>query len=253
MRRAFEVRRRFQSARAERGQTGMDRGQTDTDRGQTGLPALAIALLVLTVATGLGLAVADGALASAERDADESRVASSLAARIVGVDSTLTERENVLNGTRLDRFDANELEQSFPVSAGYDVRIRVNESVVAETGDASGGSSFRRLVVVERTQRRTLQPDLGFDRVVTLPRRTSRATLNISPPQDTTVTTVRANDRVILHDADGLAGEFAVALSRFETTAFRFTAVGPLPAGSVTVRYPAPRTTKTTLVVTVDG
>jgi len=223
------------------------------NRAQTGLPALAIALLVLTVLTGLGLAVADGALTSAERNADERRVATSLADRLVAAESPLTERANVLNATRLNRLDASGVERSFPVADGRNFRLRVNGSTVATTGGVGGGATFRRLVVVERQQTRTLQPDLGSTRAITLPRRTTKATVDVSPPPNTTVTTVRANDRVLLRNTSGLAGQFEVALSRFETTRFRFESTGSLPAGSVTITYAAPETTKTSLVVTVDG
>ncbi len=230
-------------------------GESDPlrNRGQTALPALAVALLVLTTVTALGLAVADGALAGAERDASERRLASSLAERIVSVESPLTERANVLNASRVDRLDGAELERSFPAVDGYAVRVVVDGSTAAEVGDPAGGTTFRRLAVVEAGQTRTVRPTLGFDRVVTLPRRTGRASVRIDPPADATVTTVRANERVVLRNRTGLNGEFDVSLSRYATAEFRFEATGRLPAGSVTVRYRAPRTTKTTVVVTVDG
>lgn len=223
------------------------------NRAQTGLPALAIALLVLTVLTGLGLAIADGALVSGERNADERRVATSLAERLVADGSPLTERANVLNATRLERLDASGVERSFPVADGRSFRIRVNESSVAATGEVSDGTTFRRLVVVERQQTRTLQPDLGRNRAITLPRRTTTATVDLSPPANTTLTTVRADDRVLLRNTSGLSGRFEVALSRFETTQLRFEGAGSLHEGNVSITYRAPETTKTTLVVTVDG
>lgn len=223
-----------------------------TGRGQTGLPALAVALLLLTVVTGLGLAIADGALASAQRDAGERRVATSLAERLVTDDAPLTERPNVLNGTRLDRLNGTRLERTYPVVDGYDVRVRANGSTVATTGDATGGTTFRRLVVVERDQMRTIQPDLGRGRTVSLPRRTERMVLDVTPSANATVTSVRANDRVVLRDPDGLSGRFRVDLSRFETTELTLGGTGRLSSGNVTIDYPAARTTKTTLAVTVD-
>ncbi|SFR90965.1 hypothetical protein SAMN05216559_0860 [Halomicrobium zhouii] len=223
------------------------------NRAQTGLPALAIALLVLTVLTGLGLAIADGALASADRNADERRVASSLAERFVAAESPLTERANVLNATRLRRLDASGVERSFPVADGRSFRLRANGTTVATTDDVEDGTTFRRLVVAERQQTRTLRPDLRPNRAITLPRRTTKATVDLSPPANTTLTTVRANDRVLLRNTSGLSGRFEVALSRFETTRLRFEGAGSLPEGSVTITYRAPETTKTTLVVTVDG
>lgn len=224
------------------------------NRGQTSLPALAIALLVLTVVTGLGLAIADGALASAERNADERRVASSLAQRLVASDSPLTERTNVLNHTRLNRLDGTRLRSLFPVADGtHDVLVRANETTVASTGAVSRGTTFRRLVVVEDEQNRTLRPALGRQRTVTLPRRTRGARLDITPPADATVTTVRANDRVLLRNSSGLSGQFDVDLSWFETTELRFQGTGQLPSGAITISYRTPETTKTSLVVTVDG
>jgi hypothetical protein len=223
------------------------------NRAQTGLPSLAIALLLLTVVTGVGLAVADGALASAERDAGERRVATSLAERLVAAQSPLTDRENVLNATRIERLDGAGVESAFPVADGHRVRIRANATTVAETGDVSRGTTFRRLVLVERRQSRTLQPALGDSSSVTLPRRTAEAMLELTPPANTSVTAVRANDRVLLRNVGGLSGQFQLDLSRFETTELRFVRTGSLPAGSVTIEYPAPETTKTTLEVTVDG
>jgi len=223
------------------------------NRAQTGLPALAIALLVMTVFTGLGLGIADGALVSAERNADERHVATSLAEWLVAAESPLTERANVFNATRLARLDASGVARSFPVADGRSFRLRVNESTVAATGDVRGGTTFRRLVVVERQQTRTIQPDFGLNRAITLPRRTTKATVALSPPTNTTVTAVRANDRVLLRNASGLSGQFEVALSRFETTQLRFQGGGSLPAGSVEITYAAPETAKTSLVVKVDG
>jgi len=234
-----------------------DRAGTATrrerERAQTSLPALAIALLLLTVVTGLGMAMADGALVGADRNAEGQRVASSLAERMVAGDSPLTNRANVLNGSELDSLDGRNLTRRFPMADDYPVQVRANGAVVAATGDVDRGARFRRLVVVERTENRTIRPAIGSGESVTLPRRTGRATLTLTPPAGTTVRTVRANDRVVLHNTSGLAGEFTVNLSRLETTKLRFDATGPLPDGSLVVAFRSPRTTKTTLEVTVDG
>lgn len=224
-----------------------------SSRAQTSLPALAIALLLLSVVAGLGLAMGDGALAAAERDAEDRRVATSLADRFVAPDAPTTYRRNVLNATAIDRLDGDVLRRSFPVSADAEaVRVRLNGSTAVTTGDPHSGTTIQRLVVVERRTDRSLTPDLGRKRTVTLPRRAGEATLTIAPPSGATVTTVRANDRVVLRDADGLDGTFDVELSRFETTRLSFEGPGSLPSGSVVVEYAPPQTRRATLAVTVD-
>ncbi|MFC6836760.1 DUF7263 family protein [Halomarina ordinaria] len=219
-------------------------------RGQANLPALAVALLVLTTTAGLALVVADGAFAGAERDATERHVAVALSERLVAADSPLSDRKNVLDDAALRALDAESLDESFPVVRGRDVRLRVDGETVVERGDPTGGATVRRVVVVRERQSVTL-PATGDD-AVTLPRRSPRATLTLDPPGGTTVETVRANGRVVLHDPAGLAGTHDVSLSRFETTRLRFAAEGPLPPPSVEVTYYPARTTKAELVVTVD-
>lgn len=225
-----------------------------SDRAQTSLPPLAVALLVLATVTGLGLAVGDGALTAADRDPADRRVASSLADRLVAPDAPTTYRSNVLNGSVIDELDDETLSTWFPASIDVeDVAVRVNDSTVASTGDASGGVTIRRLVVVERRDDRTLTPALGRTRTLTLPRRAGAATLSLEPPSGAEITTVHADERVVLHDPDGLNGTFDVELSRYETTTLAFEGAGSLPTGSVTIEYAPPRTTRTELVVTADA
>ncbi|MFC7156311.1 hypothetical protein ACFQPA_12745 [Halomarina halobia] len=220
-------------------------------RGQANLPALAVALLVLTTTTSLGLLVADGAFAGAGRDPAERRAAVALGERLVSAESPLTARPNVLRSRNLSALDAARLDEAFPVAKGRDVRLRVGGETVVQRGDPTGGTTVRRIVLVQRRQSVTLPATAGD--AVTLPRRSPRATLLLRPPEGTTVRTVRANGRVVLHDPSGLEGRFDIALSRFETTRLRFEHDGPLPRGSARVAYYPARTTKAELVVTVDG
>ncbi|WP_226012194.1 DUF7263 family protein [Halomicrobium salinisoli] len=230
---------------------GSDRRERHVSRAQTSLPSIALALLVLTTTTGLCLALADGAIGAADRDAGERRAATSLAAALVDADSPLTDRANVLNGTRLAAFDEAELSGDYPVADEWDVTVRVGERTAASTGGATGGTTARRLVSVTDREVRTVDPTMGWGRRVTLPRRSAAATVELRPG-DATVETVRANDRVVLHDPDGLNGTYDVALSRFETTTFRLEAEGELGPDAVAIEYEAMRTRKTTLTVTVD-
>ncbi|MFC5970927.1 hypothetical protein ACFPYI_06235 [Halomarina salina] len=224
---------------------------TSPSRGQANLPALAVALLLVTTATGLGLAMADGAFASADRDPRERHVAVSLSERLVAADGPLTTRGNTLNRSRVANLTADRLADWYPVADGSDVRLRLDGETVVERGDPTGGTTIRRVVLLERRSATTLSDVPGDS--VTLPRRTPRVTLVVDPPAATTVTTVRANDRVVLHDPSGLDGTYEVSLSRFETTTLAYEHTGPLPRGSVEVTYYPARTTKAELVVTVDG
>jgi hypothetical protein len=224
-----------------------------TDRGQASLPPLAIALLSLTGATVLALTLASGALAGADRAPDERRTAVALADRLVAADSQLTERANVLDRTRLEAFDGEQLVDDFPVTDGADVEVRVGDDVVARTSETVRGGTIRRLVLVAETDERTVSPSLGFADAVTLPRRTDHLELSLAPAPDTRIETVRANHRVVLHDPDGLRGSFDVSLSARQNTRLAFEANRSLADGSVSLTIPVERTTKATLAVTVDA
>lgn len=222
-------------------------------RGQTTLPALAVALVVLTALTGLSLSMADAAIAGADRTPDERRAATAVATHLVSPAGPLADRENVLNQTRVDSFDGTELERVASPAGEYAVTVTLGERTIARTGDPRGGTTVRRIVLVERRSRETVRPDLRDASTVTLPRRASEATVRLDPPDGTTVWTVGANDRVLLHNESGLEGRFDVALVPYETTTVRFRFVGQLHPSNVTISYDAPRTTKTTLAVTVDA
>ncbi|EMA19196.1 DUF7263 family protein [Haloarcula argentinensis] len=221
-------------------------------RAQTSLPALGVALVLLTVVTGLGVAMADTAIAGADRTPDERRVAATIADRLVAADGPLAARSNVLNQSRVDDFDQSALEQNAPPASEYAVSIELADEEIARSGTVHDGTRISRLVVVESRESRTLTPDLATTDAVTLPRRSARATVTIDPPSGTTVWTVRANDRVVLHNRSGLDGSYEVSLVPYETTELRFQRAGRLESGNVTIGYDAPQSTKETLVVTVD-
>jgi hypothetical protein len=220
-------------------------------RGQVNLPALAVALLVVTTTAGLAFALADDAFASSTRDTDAAS-ATMLSERLVSERSPLTTRANVLNRSVVEAFDADALTRSFSVATAAAVRIRLDGETVAERGDPRGGAAVERVVLLDRREQVTLEPTLATNRV-TLPRRTPAATLRLDPPNGTTVSTVRANDRIVLHDPEGLDGAYDLGLSRYATVTLSFDAEGPLREGDATVTYRASETTKATLEVTVDG
>jgi hypothetical protein len=225
-------------------------------RAQANLPALGVALLVVSAAVGVGLAVTDGAFAGATRESGERRTTVALSERLVSAESPLTLRRNVLNRSGMEALDAATLRERFPVAEGVEFRVRLDGETVAAAGDATGGVTMRRVVLVSERQTVGLTPAFtGANATVTLPRRAGAATLTIDPAANATVRTVRANGRVVLHDPGGLAGSYRVRLSRLETTRLRFeTADGDaLGAGDVTVTYAPRETAKATLEVTVDA
>ncbi|MBV0923880.1 hypothetical protein KTS45_06655 [Halomicroarcula limicola] len=226
------------------------KGLKTTVRAQSTLPAVAVALVLLTVVTALGLGMADAAIAGADRTPDERRTAAATAALLVDADGPLADRANVLNRSRVAAFDEAALRAAVPPAREYAVSVELAGESLARSGDPVGGTTIRRLVLVERSGRETLSPDGS---TVTLPRRTDGATVTIAPTGGATVRTVRAGDRVLLHNDSGLRGTFAVELVPYEPTRLRFETVGALSDGDVTVTYDAPQATKATLVVTVDG
>lgn len=217
-----------------------------TVRGQANLAALAVALVALVSATTLGVVVADGALADADRDPITRRAATTVADRFVSAEAT-TVRPNVVDGNVLPSFTAARLDSLAPPVEGRDVRVRVGERVVVERGDPTGGSTVSRVVLVASGTERTRRFSVTDGSEFTLPRRSTRVDLQFDA--DSSVTTVRANDRVVLHDPDGLDDTRSVRLSRYETTTLAFSG----GSGEVTVTSYPRQTRKAMLEVTVDG
>lgn len=226
----------------------------DCPRGQASLPALALALLVLSSVTVLSLAVADGALSAADREPGERHAASSVADRLVDGGGPFSVRQNVLNGSALDDLNASVLgRQTATLEDDDAVRISIADRAVVTTGDASGGTTIRRIVAVQRTELRSITPPVGPNKAITLPRRSDELTLALDPPNATRIHTITANDRVLLRNTSGLSGEYAVELSRFQTVRLRLVGPGPLHEGNLTLTYPVERTNRAVLAVTVDG
>jgi hypothetical protein len=228
-------------------------GRRATDRAQTNLAVLGVALLLVTTVAGVSLAVADGALAGADREPLDRRAAVAVADRLVAADAPITTRGNVLNRSSVLSLTAGDVDRLAPSAQGRPLRVMLDDRTLAERGDPTEGVTIRRVVLLSNRTTESRTVALADTDSVTLPRRTPRATLRIAPNATTTVETVRANGRVVLHNDSGLSGEYTVTTSRFETTRVTLTTADSDPAGSVTVNYYPARTTKAVLEVTVGG
>jgi hypothetical protein len=145
------------------------------------------------------------------------------------------------------------LRTEFGLPDGTSAEIRLDGTEVASVGTVTDGTTITRLVVVQTRVERTLNPRLTAENSVTLPRRTANATIRLQPRPNTTVTAVRANDRVVLHNDSGLRGRFAVSLSPYRTTELSFEAERFLSSDAVTLQYYPATSEKARLEVTVDG
>lgn len=214
-------------------------------RGQANLAALVAALIVITATVGVTLALADGALTGADRQPSDRRAAVVATDRLTAADSPLTRRASVLNASAVDTLTVERVVALVPPLADASFRVRLDGESVVERGDPTAGVPFRRIVLVARSEERTLTVDAT--RGVTLPRRSDRVRLEFARAS---VETVRAGGRVVLHRPGGLRGTETVAVSRAETLALSFDANA---TGTVVVTYVPDRTRKATLEVTVDA
>lgn len=222
-------------------------------RGQLSLPALGLAFLVLTAVVVLGVAVADGAVVSAERDSLDRQAAVTLSDRLVSADGPLTVRQNVVDETALASFDETTLRERYGLTSDTAVRISLDGRTLASTGTVDDGYSVERLVLVRERSNRSLTPAFVAGDSVTLPRRTDRIRLTVDPPSNATVRTVRVGERVVLHDDSGLRGTFTISSSRYETATLSFDSNRTLTRGDVRLTYVPVETQKARLEVTVDG
>lgn len=222
-------------------------------RAQTSLPALGIAFLLLTSTLVVGVLAADAALRGADRQALDRRAALGLSEALVRADAPVAERQNVLNRSRLANLTATDLRHRYGLAPNASVRITLDGRTLVSDGSPDGGVTVERTVLVERSERHTLEPSLEGTRAVTVPRRTASLNLTLQPPVNTTLRTVRVNGRVRLHNSSGLDGTYEMPVTTVETARLHFDAVGVLSEGSVLVRYEPVRTEKGQLGVTVDG
>jgi hypothetical protein len=221
-------------------------------RGQANLVAVAVALVLLTSVLGASLAVAESVLvgAVAERDPVDRHAASTLASRVVDDAPASYPRGVVPNRT----LTGTRVESLAPVVENASVTVELGGRTLFERGDPSGGTTVRRGVLVATPRSRTATVDLATNDTLTLAHRTDRVTLVVDPGPDTVVHTVRVDDRIVLHNGTGLAGEATVNSSRYRETELTFetTTSDARANGSVEVSYTSLTLQPATLTVTVD-
>jgi hypothetical protein len=222
-------------------------------RGQANLIALAVALVLLTGATVVGVSLADSALAGADRDPVERHAATAVADRLTAPDSPITVRANTLNASRVDTLNASRLAELAPSATEGDVRVALDGTTVVERGAPGGGTTVRRAVVVRsRSALITTPANLSRRSTIRVPRGVGRASVTLSPGPNTTIRSVRTNDRVVLYDGAGLNTTATVHFSRYAPTTLGVGA-GANATGRVEVTYRRPIVDERILTVTVDA
>lgn len=201
-------------------------------RGQATLLATAVAVILLVGATTLGVALADGALRDADRQPLERRAATTLADRLTTANET-SHRDGVLRRDRVRDLTTDDLERLSPPVVGRDVRVRVDDRTVVATPDAGGGTTVRRAVRIGREKERHGRVDLEAGRNLTVPARVERVRVGVSTGENTTVPTVYADGRPVLHATGGVEGETTVGVARHDPTRLRFEVQTAARSGTV--------------------
>ena len=213
--------------------------------------SLAVALVLLVGAAGTAIAIAHGSLAGAERDPVERNAATDLADRLVSPDTSHVRRENVLDRNETEALSTDDVESLAPEIEDRAFRIRIDGRTLLERSDPSGGTRVERLVVFAADDERTYRLDLEEDDAVTVPRRTDELRITVDPENDTTVSTIRINDRVLLYDPDGLEGTATASVPW--TATLRVTVDAEGTDGIVAVTATPETTAKARLEVTVGA
>ncbi|WP_147435575.1 hypothetical protein [Halobellus sp. Atlit-38R] len=235
-----------------------------TSRAQANLIGFAVAVVVVTTVTVAGMALANDALVDADRDPATAHAADDLAAYLVDADAAHARGPNVVSSAAVRNLTASDLEAAVPSLRGRSIRITLGGDVLVErsapaaSGDGrrardAGFERVERRVRVEHTVQNTERIELSERREVTLADHTGDVTVAVDPRRGRSVTTVRAGNRVVLHDPSGLAGEYSVAVPDAYPLVLAFDADGPYVAGAATVAWHTRNASVERLVVSVGA
>lgn len=235
-----------------------------TSRAQANLIGFAVAVVVVTTVTVAGAALANDALVDADRDPATTHAAEDLAAYLVAADASHTRGPNVVRSAAVRNLTASDLEVAVPSLRGRSIRVTLGGDVLVErNGSAASGDSRRlrdagvarieRRVRVEHPVQKTERIELSDRREVTLEDHTGEVTVAVDSRRGWSVTTVRAGNRVVLHDPSGLAGEYSVAVPDARPLVLAFGGDTPYVAGAATVSWHTSNASVERLVVTVGA
>lgn len=215
-------------------------------RAQSNLLALPVALVVVTAVAVGGVAVADAALDGADRTPRTDHAARILAERLVSADASIRSA-NVLAASRMETLTASRLDRLAPAVAGRPVRVELDGRTLVERGDPRGATVRRAILVADRRSvERTVT--LTEDNATVALARTAQVRIVVSSPSGVAVRTVRAGDRVLLHDPGGIRGPAMVRTRPVANGSLRFTLNG---TADVTLTTFPRSTAPATLEVTV--
>ncbi|MFD1684378.1 DUF7263 family protein [Halobellus litoreus] len=227
------------------------------DRAQANLIGFAVALVVVTTVTVAGATLANDALADADRQPGATRAAEALAAHLVDADATHTRRRNALRASAVSNLTAADLDDAVPALRGRSVRVSLGEAVLVDREGEDVPDDGRPVVVDRRVRVERWTPET--DRValddraqVLVDDHDGRVTIRVETSPSRTVRTVRAGDRVVLHDPSGLDGRYDVSVPHTRPLPVAFESVG-YGGGTGTVGWTARTGTVERLVVTVGA
>lgn len=218
------------------------------ERAQATLVAAAVAVILLVGATAMGVALADEALANADRQPLERRAARTLADRLLTADAT-THRDGVLRADRVANLTVDDLERLSPPVAGRGVRVRIGNATPVDR--TAAGTTVRRTARVGRAKTAERRLALADGRSLTVPAGVERVRIHVGTANNTTVRTVLADGRPVLHAGGGIEGSTVVRVARHDPTRFRFLGNGTV--GRARVDYVRVTTRPVVVEVTVDG
>ena len=226
-----------------------------TARGQANLAALAVAVVLLVAATGVGLALAATAddTEGSER-AWERRLAAATAARLVAAESPLTARRLVVDTESLT-LDASDLPAALSDS-NASVRVRLGDETLfarglSERSVTRRGASVHRLVLAGDGETVTRRTNLTRPNT-TVPRGVRAVAVTPDVAENTTVTTLRIDGRIVRHDDGGVNESRTLRVDPTRETTLRAETTTNR-TGSLLLRYHRVVGEPTTLEVWVDA
>lgn len=212
--------------------------------GGTNLLSLVAALVGLTLLLAGSLVVVEGIFTGAEHDAGERATALTVSEGLV--DGEHAKRSNVLSPASVDEINTETLRE-LGADERHAIGVRIDGESVAAVGDPTDGTTVRRIVMLERTERVEEHP--GSDDV-TLPSGVDSATVRVDSGSRATIETVRVDGRVVLHDPGGLDGRFTVDVPRQENATMSVEADDRLTEDEIVVTYEHPTREPAVLAVT---